>query len=70
MNKKGTEWQMALQRNAMTRLAQQTDVLKEHNEEIHKTCRELLEIIPNLVPLVDEKAEEDNVSDGGDIREE
>ena len=29
VNKKGTEWQMSLMKNAITKLAQQTDVLKE-----------------------------------------
>jgi hypothetical protein len=29
-------------------------MLKEHNDEIHSICRELLEILPNPVPLAKE----------------
>jgi seryl-tRNA synthetase len=64
-NKKGTEWQMAIMKNAVNSLAKQTDALKDHNDEIHSICRELLDILPNPVPLVKEEGDEDEDDEGG-----
>lgn len=65
-NKKGTEWQMAIMKNAVNGIAKQTDALKDHNDEIHSICRELLEILPNPVPLVKEtNDDEDDGSESG-----
>jgi hypothetical protein len=65
-NKKGTEWQLAIMKNAVNSIAKQTDALKDHNDEIHSMCRELLDILPNPVPLVKDANEDEEEDDGSD----
>lgn len=51
---------MSLMKNSATRIANQTDMLKEQNEQVLKLAKTYRNLIPNLVPLKEEKKESDN----------
>jgi hypothetical protein len=59
-NRKGTEWQMSLMKNSATRIANQTDMLKEQNEQVLKLAKTYRDLIPNLVPLEEEKKDDES----------
>ena len=51
---------MSLMKNSATRIANQTDMLKEQNEQVLKLAKTYRDLIPNLVPLEEEKKEDDS----------